>query len=279
MPVELISSYTTGMLESIVLGIVQGIFEWLPVSSEGMIVLIKSNFFPGSSLEEIVRFAFFLHIGTFFAALIYFREEVKKLFSTLIHFSDAGKEEKSVFKFILFTTLISGVLGMILLKLADNFQSEFEQNAKYINLTIGILLIITGFLQLKAKSCSFGKTRNTKELSSADSLIIGIMQGFSSLPGLSRSGLTVVGLLFRKYSQENALRLSFLLSLPIVLLVNVVLNYKDIVSLNSEKILAVLTSFVFGLLTIHILLKIARKINFGYFVLLFAGFLIISFFV
>lgn len=267
------------MLESFILGAIQGVFEWLPVSSEGLIVLVKSNFFPGGSLEATIKFAFFIHLGTFFAALIYFQKEVKNLVSTLLCPSTAEKENKAILKFIAIATIVSGLLGYFLLKIIASFEDQFAQSAKYINLIIGLLLVVTGALQLKAKKISAEKIKKEKDLGIADSWIVGIMQGFSSLPGLSRSGLTVAGLLFRKYNQETALSLSFLLSLPIVFLANIVLNFEEIISLDLDSLTAVLTAFLFGLVTIHALLKIARKINFAYFIFLFAGFLVVSFFV
>jgi len=80
------------MLEGIILGIIQGITEWLPVSSEGILVLVKSNFFgEGESLREMIGFAVFLHLGTFLAALLYFRRDVWMLLKGLVNYRSAEK--------------------------------------------------------------------------------------------------------------------------------------------------------------------------------------------
>jgi undecaprenyl-diphosphatase len=93
------------------------------------------------------------------------------------------------------------------------------------------------------------------------------VQGFAALPGFSRSGLTISALLLRKFDETAALRLSFLMSLPIVLGGNVLLNLKDGFVLSAGAVFGLVFSFVFGIFTIHVLFRVARKINFAYFVL------------
>jgi undecaprenyl-diphosphatase len=84
------------MIENLILGIIQGIFEWLPVSSEGIIVLIKTNFFV-NSLENMIKLALFLHLGTLFASIIYFWKEIKELVITLFKYNTAEEETKKCF--------------------------------------------------------------------------------------------------------------------------------------------------------------------------------------
>jgi len=255
------------MLEQIVLGIVQGIAEWLPVSSEGILVLIKTNFFPiEQGLEKTLREVLFLHLGTFLAALLYFRKDVWQLITL--------KGDKKVFNFLLIATLVSGILGYGLLKLFVNLEEDLALSSKIITLVIGLLLLITAGLELKAS----GKgNKELKDLTNQDSWLLGLMQGLSVLPGLSRSGLTVSTLLLRKFKSQDALKLSFLMSLPIVLAGNIVLNFGSF-SFSLELFVGLIFSFIFGLLTINLLLKIAKGINFGYFVLFFAILVIISIF-
>ena len=253
------------MLEQIILGIVQGIVEWLPVSSEGVLILIRTNFFPiEQGLEETIREVLFLHLGTFLAALLYFRKDVWKVW-----------ENKKLFNFLLITTLISGILGYSLLKLFINLEEDLVLSSKVITLIIGLLLLITAYLQIKVSKRG---DREIKDLNNKDSWLLGLMQGLSALPGLSRSGLTVSTLLLRKFNSHDALKLSFLMSLPIVLAGNIVLNLNSF-SFSLELFVGLIFSFVFGLLTINLLLKIAKKINLGYFVLFFAILVIASIFV
>jgi len=263
------------MLEGIIFGIIQGVAEWLPVSSEGLIVLVKVNFFEGSALSDTVRFALFLHLGTALAAIVYFKKELADIFKTLFNYKKASKENKKIFDFLFVSTLISGVFGILLLKFLSGAEDTLWRSADIVNFTIGAFLIITAFLQLKKRKVISHKT--SKDLKKSDGIVLGFVQGFAALPGLSRSGLTVASLLLRKFDEEHALKLSFLMSVPIVLAGNIILNIKDF-SLSYENILGFLFSFTFGLATIHILLKIAKKINFAYFILIFAVLMMSSLF-
>jgi len=263
------------MLEGIILGIVQGVAEWLPVSSEGVIVLIKTNFFGGGGLESIVKFALFLHLGTALAATIYFRKDVVEIFKTLFHYKHATLENKNIFNFLFISTLISGILGLVLIKTLSGVEGSLGQSSEIINLTVGILLLFTAYLQFKKRKVA--STRTPENIKTIDSVTMGVVQGFAALPGLSRSGLTVASLLLLKFDEEQALRLSFLMSIPIVLAGNVLLNIKGF-NPSPENLLGFLFSFIFGLATIHILLKVAKKINFAYFVLIFGMLMIGSLF-
>lgn len=253
------------IFEAIILGAVQGVTEWLPVSSEGMIVLVKTNFFGGAVLADIIRTALFLHLGTFLAALIYFRRDVNNLLLQLF----AGRrsvEAGRMLRFIIIATLISAVLGWLLLRTLTEFESSVALTSRYINLSVAALLVITGLVQLKTRKNGH---KSPSDLKNADGLLLGVAQGAAVLPGLSRSGLTVSTLLLRNFQDTEALRLSFLLSLPIVLGGNILLNFNQtIFSLNN--LIALLSSFVFGYITIHLFIKLAQRINFGWFAVVFA---------
>lgn len=263
------------MLEQIVLGTIQGIAEWLPISSEGLIILIKSNFFGQTALAENIRQALFLHLGTFLAALIYFRKDVVLLVAAVFNFKKSNLETKKLFWFLISATLISGILGFALLKVFSNLEEQLFLSAKVVTLVIGLLLLLTGWLQLRAKTDG---VRQVKNLNGKDGILLGIIQGFSALPGLSRSGLTVSALLLKRFDGAAALRISFLMSLPIVLAGNIVLNFGQF-NFSQEALAGLAFSFVFGILTIGALLKLARRINFGYFILVFGILVVISVFV
>jgi len=260
------------MLEQIILGTIQGITEWLPVSSEGILVLIKTIFFAKQELEETIKQVLFLHLGTLLAAFVYFRKDVLSLIKTLFNYKLADLETKKIFKFLIIVTLISGSLGFILLKIFVGLESELFLSSKILTLIIGFLLIITGILQLKALNKG---NKKAIDLNNKDSFLLGLMQGLAVLPGLSRSGLTISALLLRKFNSKDTLRLSFLMSLPIVLGGNIILNLKYF-TFSIELIIGLVFSFIFGLLTIDLLLRIAKKINFGYFVLIFGLLVIIG---
>lgn len=262
------------MLEPIILGITQGVAEWLPVSSEGLIFLIKSNFFPsGESLSDVVKLALFLHFGTFLSALVYLRKDVIKLLKTIFTYKKADDKYKKMLVFLVVSTAISGVLGLMFIKGIEGVDKDVSKISKYINIMVGGLLIITATLQIKiGKREDSGKSESG--LKKQDGVFLGIFQAFAALPGLSRSGLTVSALLISGFKDKTALKLSFLMSLPIVFAGNIILNLEDF-SFSAYNMLALVFSFVFGIITIDILLKIAKKVNFGYFVLGFALLMIV----
>ena len=262
------------VFESIILGAVQGIAEWLPVSSEGMIVLVKNNFFGGGPLADTIKMALFLHLGTFLAVLIYFRKDVKNV-SLRFFGKEKSEESGKILRFIIIATLISGVLGWGLLELLTNLENSIILTTRFINVAIAVLLAITGVAQLKKKKNS--GHRSASELKDGDSVLLGIAQGAAVLPGLSRSGLTVSVLLLRNFQDTQALRLSFLLSLPIVLAGNIILNFNQAI-FSLDNLIAFFSSFVFGYITINLFIKLAKKINFGWFAVIFAGLVFVSVF-
>ena len=261
------------MIQQFIVGAVQGITEWLPVSSQGIIVLLETNFFnPDEGISAAIRYALFLHLGTFIAALIYFRRDVLRLLKGLGRYKDAGAEDRNVLKFLIVSTAISGICGMALLRALAAFEQQAAFGTKIITGFIGLLLVVTAIMEIRARHHGYRKER---DLSLKDGILLGIVQGFSALPGLSRSGLTVSTFLLRRYDKTTALKISFLMSLPVVLLGNIALHW-NMAAFQVEALWGVVFSFLFGILTIHALLAFARKINFGYFVLTFAALTFIS---
>ncbi len=210
------------MIQGIVLGTIQGITEWLPVSSEGLIVLAKLQLFDGKDIEDMIHLALFLHLGTFLAALIYFRKEVFTLLKSSFQYTRTSQEQKAMIRFLLVTTLISGIVGFILLQALIHLEDSLAVSGKVITMLIGCLLLITAGFQLTKGESSW---KGPQDTTFTDGVILGIVQGFSVLPGLSRSGLTISALLLRKFDDTHALTLSFLMSLPVVLGANIVLNF------------------------------------------------------
>ena len=257
-------------LQYLILGIIQGITEWLPISSSGVLALVMSNFFEITDIGVLLRASLLLHLGTFFAALIYFRKDVWNLTKSLFNYKNSDRETKLILKFLVITTLITGILGIFIFKALTSI--NLELTGKAISFFIGFLLLITGIFQIKTRNKGLRKETNLKN---NDSLLLGVVQGFSALPGISRSGITISTLLLKKFDDTSALRLSFLMSLPVVLLGNIFLNLRDF-SFTSTTIYGILAAFVLGLLTISALMKISRKINFGWFVLVFAVLMMLS---
>jgi undecaprenyl-diphosphatase len=265
------------MLEHFIVGAIQGVAEWLPVSSEGAVVFMRAWLFSGElDLKELVRFSLFLHAGTFLAALVYLRADVWRILKSLFwHTPDEWT--RATTRFLIVSTGVSGVIGFALLQVVQQAVFSLELGSYGLMAAVGALLVITGFIQLKRKTIPKGgflqeKTnvvetlRGGGNLTLIDSLIAGIAQGFAVLPGISRSGSTVAVLLLRKIDDAEALRLSFLMSLPIVLAGNIILNAQFFLHINSANLVALGSSFFFGLLSIHALMHVARRVNFGWFV-------------
>jgi len=252
------------MLEGLILGAIQGITEWLPVSSSGVLTLVSLIFF-GKTLEASFSLALFLHIGTFLSALVYFWKDVISILK---------REDRKVFNYILISTIVTGVVGI---PVAVLFYRTFSGLAAGVAVSlIGVFLIITGLAQIKKTS---GKIRPKNKITNSDAVVVGALQGISVLPGLSRSGLTIAGLLFRKIKETDALKLSFLMSLPVVLGGNIILNFLDDgMEFSTVSFVALATAFVVGLLTIKTLIQISRKINFGWFAFGFGVLTLVSLF-
>jgi len=164
-------------------------------------------------------------------------------------------------QFLLMTTIISGGLGFVLLSIADNVtQTSIESTGKTITFLTRILLLGTGILQLNSKNIGI---RTEKDVTQKDGVILGFTQSLCCSPRLSRSGLTVSALILRKFTKVESLRLSFLMSLPIIFLGNIILNLDKIMTITLSNLIGVFTAFIVGLVSIKTLLFIAQKINFG----------------
>lgn len=266
------------MTEALVLGLVQGIAEWLPISSEGAMVAVKSTFFAGGeTLTDLIQLSLFLHLGTFFAALVYFKKDVVKLLKSLVRIRrERETDNVKIVTFLVVSTMVSGVLGIGLLALVDRFEQNLVAGSAVINVVVALLLFVTAYLQSRPKNDG---VKTAQELKFIDALILGLAQGFAVLPGLSRSGLTVSALLLRKFDDALSLKLSFLMSLPIVLLGNILLNHEMFrAGITFNMTIALLASFLAGILTINLLLRVARRVNFAYFTAGFGVLLLISIF-
>lgn len=265
------------MLEQIILGTIQGVAEWLPVSSTSLLILAKQNLFHHQDgFQALTQHTVFLHLGTFLAAIVYFRKDVLHLLQALFQYRAQTKEIQNLTIFLVISTILSAAIGLILRQLIANWTGQFASTAKPITLTIGVFLLITAWGQLKIKGLKGHKTLN--DLNIRDGIILGIVQGCAAVPGLSRSGLTVAALLLRNFDRAYALKISFLMNLPIVLGANILLNLRP-AAWTMQALVGVFVAFAVGLASIHGLLRLAQKINFGYFVLIFGVLTILSVFV
>jgi undecaprenyl-diphosphatase len=243
--------------QAVILGALQGIFEWLPVSSEAVVTLTMTRLF-GSGVLESVNAAIWIHTGTMLAATIYFRDEILGLVD--ISWKNRhdprrvlrDSSETSVMRFLFFSTLVTGVLGGTI------YFTGLERlvgNPGLFSAITGVALFLTGFARLYSSEDS----RVFTDVSDLDSALIGVLQGLSILPGISRSGSTVFGFFLRDFNGEDAFRLSFLMSIPAVLAANVGIKLFSGFSVSMELLLASATSFVVGYAAIGTVLKFAER--------------------
>ncbi len=254
------------MLEHIILGAIQGVTEWIPVSSKGCVIAAKIHFFKSTgSLNELINYALFLHLGTLLAAVVYFWKDIVNIVTSITQPQEASGEGKKVLVFLATTTALTA-LGQLLINNVSALTQSAPQAKLAITLLIASLLIVAGFLQLKAKTTG---QRTPADLKFVDGIFLGLVQAVATLPGLSRAGTTMAALSLRNFDKENTLKLSFLMSMPVIFIGNIVKNHKSFMHLGVEWV-GVLAAFVVGILSIKAIMDFARRINFGAF-LIFIG--------
>ena len=245
------------MFESVLLGAIQGVTEWLPVSSEGVVAVVYLALFD-RPVSEAVAYALWLHAGTALSATVAFRGEILRLFSELV---SLPKRPSRLFSYLFIATAVSGVAAFPLLLTLEELSSDVAVSAMAL---VGTLMLITGGVQLFRPT---GGVRGSDDASLADALIVGLAQGVAVLPGLSRSGLTVAALLMRRIDRRGSLMLSFLMSIPASVAAAAYVVISDGALFGAEEIVAGLVSFLVGLLTIKGLVGVAERVNFGPFVI------------
>jgi len=251
----------------ILLGIVQGLTEFFPVSSSGHLVIAKyflKLHLPGAAFEA------FLHFGTVVAVIVLFRKEIKELvisFFDSIYKLSHGENISNVFKnnssskfawFLVISSMPAAIIGY-------TFSSYFEiLFGKPI--IASFMLTITGALLWLGNKYYTGGNKNISEITYKDAIFIGVAQAVAIIPGISRSGLTVIAGLSRNLDREFAARYSFILSVPIILGASM-FKMRELSFLNIDLSILILSGLVaaissYGAMKIFIGLLKNRKIYF-----------------
>ena len=237
----------------VLLGALQGLAEWLPVSSEGVVSALYSHLFD-EALSDSVAYSLWLHVGTGVAAVIAFRREVYRI----VH--DGLKRPLSpspLLTYLLVSTIVSGIVGVPLLIFLDEVSDRMGGLAMAV---VGLLMLVTGGLQLRKGESG---ERGRDQASTVDAVMAGLAQGFAALPGLSRSGLTVALLLARHIQRRDALVLSFLMSIPASFGAALYSVLDKGLSNSGGAVLAAVIACLVGIVTIKALLQVAERINFA----------------
>ncbi len=193
----------TEILRAIILGIVQGLTEFLPVSSSGHLEIAKYIMQDQSIAEQSMLMTVILHFATALSTIVIFRKEIMEIFRGLLQFE---QNESFVFSLKIILSMIPAALVGLLFE--DQIEALFDQNL----LLVGLMLIVTGillFLADRAKDTS-------KSVSYTNALLIGISQAIAILPGISRSGATISTSVLLGIDREKAARFSFLMVVPLI---------------------------------------------------------------
>jgi len=250
----------------VLLGIVQGVSEWLPISSKTQIIFLSSLLLPQLTLNQAYDLGLFLEAGTFIAAVIYFRVQVLMVLKTLI---GRGTEEGwLLLRFLVVVTSITAVIGVAIFKLVSEAASGEGPALGVPMLALGCVLIGDSLLIAYARG-KYIPRKGLKDLRLREMVIVGIAQGIAALPGVSRSGATVSVMLLVGIKPEDSFRLSFLALIPAAVgasAVTVLLPGADLSGVISTitapvLLLAILVSIVVGIVFIRVLLKAAASKN------------------
>ena len=187
----------------VIIGLVQGISEWLPVSSKTQ-VLVAATYLLHLSFQQAYSFGLFMDIGSVAAAIIYFRKELYYLVQVLLGSKDAMK--RKLFVYVLVATVVTGVIGAPLYLITDKVTGI---DIGIPMLVMGAILIADSVLIWHSRKARSKGTRKLDGLGMKDFILIGIAQGIAALPGVSRSGTTTSAMLLMDVEPDEAFRLSF----------------------------------------------------------------------
>lgn len=235
-------------MEFLLFGIIQGVTEFLPISSSGHLYLLKKIF---GINENLLSFFIILHLATLLAIAIFFHKQIKELLFS------------KILPQILIITAITAGIGLTI----KQFLSPFFEYKYFIPSCI----LINAVILLSTKR--FSAKKSSQDIQLKDSLILGILQGLAVLPGISRSGITISGLLKRGFKAKDSFTLSFLMAIPIIS-GTTLLELKEISCLNISRaniylsFTAAVISGIFALQIIKKMLIKAKFQNFGYYCLI-----------
>ncbi len=247
------------ILQAIILGAIQGLAEFLPISSSGHLA-IAEYFFKQESLP--ILFDILLHIATLAAVCTVFAKKIARLFCVLGRYitgkqKPEDKEDIKMIRAIILATSVTGVIGIILKDWVKNIDVKI----------VPFFFIVTGFVLILS---SFIKPKNQKkEPSIISALAVGAAQGIGVIPGISRSGSTISASLFSGLTRETAGEFSFLLSVPAILAAFILeLKSADtlLVGISIPALVAGMTSaFIVGFFSLKFLLGLIKKGKLVYF--------------
>ena len=244
------------MIQTIILGLIQGFSEWLPISSTAHLRIAEHLW----DLKVTALFNVALHVGTLVVVVFYFRREVKSILLALVHV-DFKSEYGQLIPPIIIATIPTAMIGLLYVK--------FLEDTLETMLAIGITFLVGATVVYTSK---VGK-ENTDTVTYTVALLMGAAQGFAIFPGLSRSGITISIALLLGLKREKAFKFSFLLSIPAIMGDLAVESYHDRGQLAAlgmgsiELLVGVVVAMVVGYVAIRLVSKVVASKRFHYFAL------------
>ncbi|MEM1441530.1 MAG: undecaprenyl-diphosphate phosphatase [Verrucomicrobiota bacterium] len=244
-------------LEAIILGLVQGLTEFLPVSSSGHLVLTQKLL---GVEDKGVTFEILVHFGTLLSVIIYFWKPLWRMILAIIPpFREEYAKERRMIGFLAIASIPAAIVGFSPLK--DVFEGTYEKPA-----IVGLLLIVTGAILFLPRL--FPKRKGNAEVGVKSAIIMGIGQAFAILPGVSRSGSTIVSGMMAGVKSSAAAEFSFLMAIPAIAAATV-LELRDLSEVDTALLApyfaGALVAFLSGLGAIYSVLAAIRKGKFEYF--------------
>jgi len=193
----------SAIIEAIILGLVQGLIEFLPVSSSGHLELVKELFGSERVPKESITFTIVVHFATALSTIVVFRKDIATLLRGLLSFKD--REAMNFSLKIIISMFPAALVGVL-------FEEEIDALFSGKILLVGSMLILTGLLLFLADKAK----KTDKKVGFVDALIIGVAQAIAILPGISRSGATISTSVLLGVDREKAARFSFLMVVPLI---------------------------------------------------------------
>lgn len=256
------------VFQAFILGIIQGITAWIPVSSKTQVILFGKIFF-GLDFMTAVSFALMVHVGDLAATLVLFRTEIigfvriKPALSDL-NAMEATDPERSLFWFVAVSVIFSGLIGLPLYLLTRGTFSELP-GTLFLAVVGTILVILGGIMWFSSPvNGTSGTPALKKRISLRDTILVGCAQGLAVIPGISRSGITESTLLLRGYSPKEAVRLSFFMSIPMIALsISTFFLLEGFGTLTpSIAAIGITAAFIASFVTMNTMLVLAEKVRF-----------------
>lgn len=223
------------IIKSILLGIVQGLTEFLPISSSGHLEIFKVILGFETGLNNNILFTLILHLATSFSVIVVYWNDINKIFKSI--FSIKKDENTYFFSLILISIFPAGIVGFLF---EEKISNLFDGNI----ILVGSMLLLTSIILF----VSDFKIKTTNKLDYVKSFFVGVSQALAIIPGISRSGLTICSSVLMGVNRELAAKFSFLMVLPLIFGSFLKILIFDEIIFNQE----IISSYVFGFLSAFI---------------------------